>query len=127
MARLIVKSPYRKPTCVRSRGGYLSYIATREGVEKAEDTSCHLPSTVEQQKQIEKLIKKYPDSKDSHEYEDYISNPTRGNAEAFLNYLFEVYDDTARDIYLQYIDERPGSNGLFTDEGVPIVMSQVQK
>ena len=127
MARLIVKSPYRKPTCVRSRGGYLSYIATREGVEMAEDTSHHLPATIEQQKQIEKLIKKYPDSKDSHEYEDYISNPSRGNAEAFLNYLFEIYDDTARDIYLQYIDERPGSNGLFTDEGVPIVLSQVQK
>lgn len=81
----------------------------------AEDTSHHLPATIEQQKQIDKLIKKYPDSKDSHEYEDYISNSTRGNAEAFLNYLFEVYDDTARDIYLQYIDERPGSNGLFTD------------
>ena len=127
MARLIVKSPYRKPTCVRSRGGYLSYIATREGVEMAEDTSHHLPATTQQQKQIEKLIKKYPDSKDSHEYEDYISNSTRGNAEAFLNYIFEIYDDTARDIYLQYIDERPGSNGLFTDEGVPIVLSQVQK
>ena len=56
MARLILKSPYRKPSCIRSRGGYLSYIATREGVEIAEDTSCHLPSTVEQQKQIEKLI-----------------------------------------------------------------------
>ena len=93
----------------------------------AEDTSRHLPSTVEQQKQIEKLIKKYPDSKDSHEYEDYISNSTRGNANAFLNYIFEIYDDTARDIYLQYIDERPGSNGLFTDEGVPVVLSQVQK
>ena len=127
MARLIVKSPYRKPTCVRSRGGYLSYIATREGVEMAEDTSHHLPSTVEQQKQIDKFIKRYPDSKDSHEYEDYFSNPTRGNAEAFLNYIFEVYDDTQRDVYLQYIDERPGSNGLFTDEGVPIVLSQVQK
>ena len=93
----------------------------------AEDTSHHLPSTVEQQKQIDKLIKKHPDSKDSHEYEDYLKGPTRGNAEAFLNYIFEIYDDTARDIYLQYIDERPGSNGLFTDEGVPIVLSQVQK
>ena len=30
-------------------------------------------------------------------------------------------------MYLKYIDERPGSNGLFTDEGVPIVLSQVQK
>ena len=127
MARLILKSPYRKPSCIRSRGGYLSYIATREGVEMAEDTSHHLPATTQQQKQIDKLIKKHPDSKDSHEYEDYLKEPTRGNAEAFLNYLFEIYDDTARDIYLQYIDERPGSNGLFTDEGVPIVLSQVQK
>ena len=128
MARLILKSPYLKPGGKKSPGGYLRYIATREGVEMAEDTSRHLPATAEQQKQITKLLKKYPDSKDSHEYRDYVDNSTRGNADAFISSILELHGDAPqRDVYLQYIDERPGSNGLFTDEGVPIVLSQVQK
>ena len=128
MARLILKSPYLKPGGKKSPGGYLKYIATREGVEMAEDTSRHLPATADQQKQIKALIKKHPQSKESHEYEDYLANPTRGNADAFLWNVCEEYQDgPKRDMYLRYIDERPGSNGLFTDEGVPIVMSQVQK
>ena len=127
MPRLILKSPYLKPGHNKSPGGYLLYIATREGVEVAEDTSRHLTSTAEQQKEIAKLIKQHPDSKDSHEYEDYLTAPTRRNADAFIQSVFELYGDPQRDIYLKYIDERPGSNGLFTDEGVPIVLSQVQK
>lgn len=127
MARLILKSPYLKPGDKKSPGGYLKYIATREGVEMAEDTSRHLPATAEQQKQITRLLKKYPDSKDSHEYRDYADNSTRGNADAFINSVLELYGDAPqRDVYLKYIDERSGSNGLFTDEGVPIVLSQVQ-
>lgn len=93
----------------------------------AEDTSRHLPATTQQQKQIAKLIRQHPDSKDTHEYEDYIANPTRSNADAFINSVIELNGMPQRDIYLKYIDERPGSNGLFTDEGVPIVVSQVQK
>ena len=128
MARLILKSPYLKPGGKKSPGGYLKYIATREGVEMAEDTSRHLPATADQQKQIKALLKKYPQSMDSHEYQDYLANPTRGNADAFISSIMELHGDAPqRDVYLRYIDERPGSNGLFTDEGVPIVMSQVQK
>ena len=128
MARLILKSPYLQPGGKKSPGGYLKYIATREGVEMAEDTSRHLPATAEQQKQIKALIRKHPQSKESHEYEDYLANPTRANADAFLWNICEEYQDgPKRDVYLKYIDERPGSNGLFTDEGVPIVLSQVQK
>ena len=128
MAKLILKSPYLKPGGKKSPGGYLKYIATREGVEMAEDTSRHLPATADQQKQIKALIKKHPQSKESHEYEDYLANPTRGNADAFLWNVCEEYQDgPKRNVYLRYIDERPGSNGLFTDEGGPIVLSQVQK
>ena len=127
MARLIVKSPYIKAGGKRSAGGYVKYIATREGVEMAEDTSRHLPATTEQQQMIDRAIKRHPDCKDSHEYEDYRSSPTRVNADAFLRGVYEQYEDgTRRDVYLKYIDERPGSNGLFTDAGVPIVLSQVQ-
>lgn len=128
MARLILKSPYLKPGVKKSPGGYLKYIATREGVEMAEDTTRHLPATAEQQKQIAKLLKQHRDCKDSHEYQDYLANPARGNADAFISGILELHGDALqRDVYLRYIDERPGSNGLFTDEGVPIVLSQVQK
>ena len=128
MARLILKSPYLKPGGKKSPGGYLKYIATREGVEMAKDTSCHLPATAEQQKRITKLLKQYKDGKDSHEYQDYLINPTRGNAAAFISGIMELHGDAPqRDVYLKYIEERPGSNGLFTDEGVPIVLSKVQK
>lgn len=127
MARLILKSPYLKPGGKKSPGGYLKYIATRKGVEMAKDTSCHLPATAEQQKRITKLLKQYKDGKDSHEYQDYLVNPTRGNADAFINSVLELHGNAPhRDVYLKYIDERPGSNGLFTDEGVPIVLSKVQ-
>ncbi len=133
MARLILKSPYLKPNGKRSPGGYLKYIATREGVEMAEDTSRHLPATAEQKKEIVKSLKKHPDSKDSHEYQDYLDNPSRSNAGAFLSAMYELHGDAPhRDVYLKYISERPGveklgCNGLFTDEGVPIVLAQVQK
>ena len=128
MARLILKSPYLKPGGKKSPGDYLKYIATREGVEMAEDTSRHLPATAEQQKQIAKLVKQHRDCKDSHEYQDYLANPTRGNADAFISGIMELHGNAPqRDVYLRYIDERPGSNGLFTDEDVPIVRSQVQK
>ncbi len=133
MARLVLKSPYLKPNSKRNPGNYLEYIATREGVEMAEDTSRHLPATTEQQKEIARVLKQHPDSKDSLEYEDYLAKPTRGNADAFLGAVYELYNDAPRrDIYLKYISERPGvektgSNGLFTDEGVPIVLAQVQK
>ncbi len=133
MARLIIKSPYMKPGGKKQPGGYLKYIATREGVEMAEDTSRHLPATDEQQKEIARVLKQYPDSRDSLEYEDYLDKPTRSNAAAFLGAVYELHNDAPRrDVYLKYISERPGvqkvgSNGLFTDEGVPIVLAHVQK
>lgn len=128
MARLILKSPYLKPGGQRSPGGYLKYIATRDGVEMAEDTSEHLPATAQQKKEISSLLKAHPDSRDSLEYLDFQENPTRKNAEEFLRTIRDFHTDAPqRDVYLRYIGQRPGSNGLFTDEGVPIVLSAVQE
>ncbi len=39
----------------------------------AEDTSRHLPATAEQKKEITRVLKQHPDSKDSLEYEDYMT------------------------------------------------------
>ena len=47
MPRLILKSPYLKPGKDKSPGGYLQYIATREGVEVAEDYDGVIPEGFE--------------------------------------------------------------------------------
>lgn len=72
MAKLILKAPYYKPSMRTpsgsTRGGYVTYIATRDGVEKF---------------------------------------PRSGMA--------------------SYVGERKGSNGLFSDEGEPIVLSKISE
>lgn len=129
-----MKSPYIKPNSKSNIGNYVSYIATREGVEKVENSKKHLASTSVQKKIIDKLLKDFPDSKDLYEYEDYINNPTRGNADELILRIAEthaeLFDD--REKYVSYIAQRPrveklSSHGLFTDDGVPIILSDVQK
>lgn len=134
MPRIIMKSPYIKPDSKTNIGNYVSYIATREGVEKAENSKKHLDSTSVQEKIIGKLLKEFPDSKDLYEYEDYIKNPTRGNADELILRIAETHAELFgdREKYVSYIAQRPrveklSSHGLFTDDGVPIILSDVQK
>ena len=129
-----MKSPYIKPNSKTNIGNYVSYIATREGVEKAENSKKHLPSTTVQEKIIGKLLKNFPDSKDLYEYEDYINNTTRGNADELILRIAETHAELFgdREKYVSYIAQRPrveklSSHGLFTDDGVPIILSDVQK
>ena len=134
MARIILKSPYLKPNRNVHIENYTRYIATREGVEPAEDTTRHLPATEQQRQLLQKLLKKYPDSNDLYEHEDYLAKPTRENAEELLQRILETHGDAlgSRENYVSYIAGRPGvektgAHGLFTDEGVPVVLSQVAK
>ena len=136
MARIIMKSPYLKPNSGggKHRGNYAKYIATREGVEMAEDTTKHLHATVKQEALIRQLLKDFPDSTEFHEYGDYKSHPTRENATELISRVMETHcgDLADREKYVSYIAERPGveklgKHGLFTDEGVPIVLEQVAR
>ena len=134
MPRIIMKSPYIKPNAKSNIGNYVSYIATREGVEKAENSKKHLPSISVQEKILGKLLKEFPNSKDLYEYEDYINSPTRGNADELILRIAETHADLFGDRkkYVSYIAQRPrveklSSHGLFTDDGVPIILSDVQK
>ena len=133
MARIIMKSPYMKPIAKTHIKTYVKYIATRDGVENADSTQKFYKSIADQRKIIEKLISDYPDSKDLFEYEDYINNPTRGNADELIMRIAETQTELMadREKYIKYIAERPrvekiSSHGLFTDDGVPIVLSNVQ-
>lgn len=136
MARIIMKSPYLKPNSGggKHRGNYAKYIATREGVELAEDTSKHLPATVKQEDLVRQLMRDFPDSKEFHEYQDYKQKPTRENATELISRVLETHGGELadRERYVSYIAERPGveklgKHGLFTDKGVPIILEQVSK
>lgn len=136
MARIIMKSPYLKANGKSGKhaGNYARYIATREGVQMAEDTGKHLPATAKQEALVKQILADFPDSTDLHEYADFRQNPTRGNASELIDQVLEMHSGELgnREKYVSYIAERPGveklgKHGLFTDEGVPIVLEQVVK
>ena len=134
MARLITKFKYLKPDERKSVGGYAKYIATREGVEKIDQSFKLSPSSQKQQQLIEKIIKDFPDCKEMLEYEDYLREPTVGNASEFITRALEdnAYEVMQTKTYADYIATRPraerfGSHGLFTDEGVPVKLNAVSE
>lgn len=134
MPRIIMKSPYIKPNAKTHIGNYVSYIATRDGVEKADSTQKFMDATERQKQIIKKLLSDYPDSKDLYEYQDYLDKPNRGNADELILRIAEIHAELFgdREKYISYIAQRPrvekiSSHGLFTDDGVPIVLSNVQK
>ena len=115
-------------------GGYARYIATREGVEKIDDTHRHAPATQKQQALIEKILRDFPETKASQEYEDFLREQTVGNASEFITMAVEENLDAVADTktYADYIATRPraerfGSHGLFTDEGVEVQLSKVSQ
>lgn len=134
MAKLITKFKYLKPSARQSVGGYAKYIATREGVEKVDDTFKTDPSTEKQRKLIEKILRDFPDSNSMLEYEDYLKEPTRGNASEFITRALEDNAHEALNVktYADYIATRPraerfGSHGLFTDDGVRVKLDDVSR
>ena len=115
-------------------GGYAKYIATREGVEKIDDSQRHAPATIKQQELIMRILRDFPDAKESHEYEDYRREKTVGNASEFITRALEENMDRVADskTYADYIATRPraerfGSHGLFTDDGVQVQLNKVSQ
>ena len=76
MARLITKFKYLKPDERNHFGGYAEYIATREGVEKIDESKRNAPATNKQKQLIKKILSDFPDSKSSLEYEGYLKEET---------------------------------------------------
>ena len=81
---------------------------------------------------ISEILKTLPETSDLFEYEDYLNNPTRENASEFISIALENNLDLIgkKKNFVDYIANRPrvekiGSHGLFTDEGVPVVLSKV--
>ena len=134
MAKLITKFKYLKPSARQSVGGYAKYIATREGVEKVDDTFKTDPPTEKQKKLIAKILHDFPDSSSMLEYEDFLNEPTLGNASEFITRALEdnAHDALDTKTYADYIATRPraerfGSHGLFTDDGVRVKLEDVSR
>ncbi len=134
MAKIVTKFKYLKPDRKQSAGGYAKYIATREGVEKIDDSKQFAPATVKQQELIKKLLKDFPDSADSLEYHDYLAQHNVATASEFITRTVEdnSYEIVGRESYAKYIATRPraekfGRHGLFTDKGVSVQLTKVQE
>lgn len=117
MARLIQKTGFISR---KSAGEYMKYIATREGVEVLTGKG---PTTEKQKELIAKLLKDFPDMRDSFEYEDYKQAPTLHTASALISAALDSHMQNlqSENGYLKYIATRPGAekngaHGLFGRE-----------
>ena len=134
MAKLITKFKYLKPHDRKSVGGYAKYIATREGVDKIDQSFKLAPTSDKQKKLIKQILEDFPDSKNSLEYEDYLKESNVGNASDFITRALEdnAYEVMQTKTYADYIATRPrvqrfGTHGLFTDDGVQVKLNEVSE
>ena len=98
----------------------MKYIATREGVEVLTGKG---PATDKQKEMVAKLLKDFPDVRDSFEYEDYKQAPTLHTASALISAALDSHMQNlqSENGYLKYIATRPGAekhgaHGLFGRE-----------
>jgi len=98
----------------------MKYIATREGVEALTGKG---PTTEKQKELVAKLLKDFPDVRDSFEYEDYKQAPTLHTASALISAALDSHMQNlqSENGYLKYIATRPGAekhgaHGLFGRE-----------
>lgn len=132
MPKLILRCNYLKNAPPSHLENFVTYIGTRDGVEKSASTTAHLPSTANQKELIQDILVKIPDAKQMHEYYDYLQRPTRENASEFITQALENNLDiiAKKKNYVDYLAHRPGvektgTHGLFSNEGEPIVLSRV--
>ena len=134
MSRFIMKWRYIKSGTGKHSEQLVKYIATREGVEKCDESWKVEQATEEQERMIRKLITDFPAAKQSFEYRDYKDRKTKYTASEFINRTIEEHVDLIdkRENYVEYIAKRPrvekqGTHGLFTQEECPVELSSVAK
>lgn len=134
MARFILKWRYIKSGSAKHGTNLVKYIATREGVEKCDESWKHQSATTEQQRLIKQLTEDFPDAVNSFEYQDYINAQTKSTASEFISRTIEENLDLIgkKENYVGYIAMRPrvekqGAHGLFSQTDRPIDLSAVSK
>ena len=136
MARFILKWRYYKPGAKSKshRENDLKYIATREGVEKCDESWKLENPTREQERAITKLTASFPSSLQSQAYQDYCQTPNRYTASQLIEKICSDNKEAISEMenYVQYIGLRPrvekqGTHGLFSQEDEPINIFDVAK
>ena len=131
MPRVIVKCRYYKGGSGKGLGGYMNYIATREGVEKLPRDQRLKPETEAQQELIMKLTVDDPGLKKTKEYGFYRDEKTVGAASEFISFALERSPELlGSEGYLKYmatrprVDKRGKEHGLFTSGGVDLDLDE---
>lgn len=132
MAKVIVKCRYYSPAnSARDIGGMLTYIATREGVEKFGDSWKTTAPSKAQNELVERFVAQIKSCQQLPEYQDYLRNHTKGSASEFISAVLENYPEMLSEkTYLDYIATRPnaeqigGRHGLFTDKDEAINLTE---
>ena len=90
MARIILVSEYLRGGKQSARlANRTRYFATRPGVELLRDEDDKIPATKKQDEFVQSLLRRFPKTEELIEYEDYIENPTIGNASEFITRALE--------------------------------------
>ncbi len=128
MPRVIVKCRYYKGGPGKGGlGGYMNYIATREGVEKLPKEQRIRPATGAQQELIMGMTAAVPSLKKTEEYGFYREEKTVGAASEFISFALERSPELiGSEGYLKYmatrprVDKRGKEHGLFSSGGVDL-------
>lgn len=103
-------------------------------MEKCDESWEQEKPTKEQENFIKKLVKDFPDTLQSLEYEDYKKNPTKYTASECISRGIEenVGQMSGKEIYVKYIAKRPrveknGAHGLFSQNDTPIQLEKVAR
>ncbi len=133
MARLILKCRYIKAGEKHSKN-LIKYIATRDGVEKNNESWKNEKAAQAQIELINEIACEFPETVNSIEYKNYLQSPNKGTASRFISYAIDENVDKIDTLqnYIGYIAkcprvERIGTHGLFSDSDTPINLSEVAK
>lgn len=134
MANLVTKFRYYKPKKSKTRGNYVKYVATRDGVEKIPRNDLNKPASKNQTDLIKRILRDFPDSVEMHEYADYVNSPTVETASEFITRAIEdnINIFIAQPTYADYIATRPrvektGAHGLFSSIDEEVNLKKVSE
>ena len=134
MPRIIVTSRYLKSGNKKNLSNYVKYIATRPGSVTKDILNEDKQVTDKQKELIETMLKDFPDSRMIYEYDDYVANPNKNSASAFISEVIERYSDRMDSMqnYISYLANRPGAvkhgkHALFSQEDKEIELNKVAK
>ena len=135
MPRIIVKFMYYNSGKVKTNlGGMLTYIATRENVEKFNDSWKSSNATAKQIEFINTIKGQYKSVVNTNLFKMFEKSKTRGNASELISSFIEMHPDILESkTYLDYIGTRPrvekaeGTHGLFSSENKIINLKDASK